>query len=79
MRIVRLTESDMNRIVRKVINENQGGPKPCDTRTFGTMLNLIRGGDEFKMQNIEGDGNLMIIEIPNLHGPCIANRTSVFK
>jgi hypothetical protein len=79
MRKVRLTEADLNRLVRKVINENQGGLKPCDPKTFGVMLNLIRGGDEFKMQNIEGDGNLMVFEIPNLHSPCIANRKSVFK
>lgn len=77
--IIKLTESQLKNVIQKVINENQVTPSPCDTHTFNTMLKLIKGGDEFKMQNIGGDGNMMVIEIPRLYEPCTAVRTSVFK
>lgn len=78
-KIIRLTETDLAKLVKRVIKEDSKDIPPCDQRTFSVMLSLIKKGDEFKLQNIPGDGQNMVIEIPNLYEPCKTPRSSVFK
>jgi hypothetical protein len=89
-KIVRLTESDLNKIVKKVMKEQKGNNPPfcnsnkADTTNFNYAWNRVsRMKEPFTMKEYTGDiqGNYVVIEINAMRddmNPCMIEKKYLF-
>lgn len=90
---LRLTETQLNKIVKKVINEMEGGTKNppfCNGRKEylqdfnSAWFRVVKAGESFSMKPYDGDipGNFVVLQINAMadeNNPCMIDKKYLFS
>lgn len=77
-KIIRLTESDLNRIVNRIINEDETGIDLCGPEGLRKMKSEIKAGAPFSISVSPKDRSYVVIQLNN-SGACACKREEIIN